>query len=357
MQPSQTSRSGDETNVPDFCAPGALLLLVLLGLAFTLVLTLAGLHDLDRFWLQLGLNGLFVLWTILTAAAVLCALRPWMARKGPRTMSWMTFILIQLVVLAYSLLVVLVPEGFGGQMLLAASDPLVFLVRNLGISILASFVLVRYLALQQRWKNQVAAESRARLQSLQARIRPHFLFNALNTIASLIRSQPDKAEEATLDLADLLRSGLRGEVRHTLAVELELVRGYLRLENLRLDDRLQVEWDLDTDLPGQQRIPALLLQPLVENAVVHGIARLPDGGRLVIAGQRAGKHLRFRVENPVPEGDPADTESPRPAGGNRMALDNIRQRLELAYADHARLDTEHRDGKFRVELRLPVEES
>ncbi|MFU8833547.1 MAG: sensor histidine kinase, partial [Wenzhouxiangella sp.] len=169
--------------------------------------------------------------------------------------------------------------------------------RNQLIALIATLVFLRYIDFRRQWARQLAAEHGARLEALQARIRPHFLFNTLNTIASLIPGQPEQAEQATMDLADLLRTGLKDESSHLLSDELDLVRGYLRIESLRLGERLRVEWLLDDELPLDRPVPALLLQPLVENAVIHGIAARPDGGRLVIRGElaRFGR-LRFVVE-------------------------------------------------------------
>ncbi|HKL53579.1 MAG TPA: histidine kinase, partial [Wenzhouxiangellaceae bacterium] len=220
--------------------------------------------------------------------------------------------------------------------------------------LIASLVFVRYLMLHRQWQVQVRAEAGARLEALQARIRPHFLFNTLNTIASLVRSRPNDAEQAVLDLADLLRSGLRTNATHTLGEELELVRGYLRIESQRLGERMRIDWQIDDSLPLDQSIPALLVQPLVENAVVHGIARLPEGGRLEITAGSRGKGVWFvRVENPWP-GQEENSTSSVEARGNRMALDNIRQRLELAYGELASLKIDNTADRFSAEIRVPA---
>lgn len=337
--------------MPDFCNASAVFLLVLLGLVLALLVTLAALTRATGFWTALGLNALFILWVILASAALLCLLRTRLERFGPRLAPWSAFALIQAITVLVSALVIWQGERLAALPLLAHREPVLFIARNLGISVLASLVLVRHLVLQQRWRAQLAAESRARMQALQARIRPHFLFNTLNTITSLIPEQPGAAEQATLDLADLLRTGLREQdSRISLGDELELVRRYLRLEGLRLDRRLSVDWQLEEDLPLHIRLPALILQPLVENAVVHGIARCPGGGKLHISGRRRRSgRLAFEIENPLPP------EAASSQGGAGMALDNIRQRLELAYQDRARLNTESRDGRFRVRLTLPME--
>lgn len=308
-----------------------------------LVFSLAGTANPEAFWLNFGLSLLFVQWVVLLSAALICGLRRVFARRAAGAMGWVVFFVIPVVCVAASLVVVLfLPRG-------GEAGQFWFVLRNTLISLLASLALVRYLVLQQRWKQQVAAEASARLDALQASIHPHFLFNALNTIASLVHDKPDEAEQATLDLSDLLRTGLRSGARQSLAEELDLIRGYLRLEALRLGERLQVEWRLSDDLPLDHELPALLIQPLVENAVVHGIARLPAGGRLSIRGERTSRHrLVFEIVNPVPD------ESARPAESNRMALDNIRQRLALAYEEGARLKTRREDGQFRVELVVPA---
>jgi len=195
----------------------------------------------------------------------------------------------------------------------------------------------------------VATDSRARLDALQARIHPHFLFNALNTVSELVHRQPQQAEEALLDLSDLLRSGLRVDSQHTLGEELELIRAYLRIESLRLGSRLQVVWSIDEHIDMDQVRPALLIQPLVENAVLHGIAPNPEGGELKIAISmiRFGR-IRVRIDNPLPP----DTGHRRSSNGT--ALDNIRQRLALAYEEGAQLKTDQLGSVFRATLTLPA---
>lgn len=329
--------------LPDFCAPQTVLLLVLVGMMLSLIMTLASLGDPTDFWTGFATRVLFIQWIVLASAVILCLLRRLISIRSLSAMAWSILLAVLGVTLAVSLVTIrmhpLDPPG---------SDAW-FVLRNLLIAGLSGMLLARYLVLQHRWKQQVEAEARARLDALQARIRPHFLFNALNTIASLVHDKPDEAEQATLDLSDLLRTGLRSGSTQTLGEELDLVRGYLRLESLRLGDRLKVAWSLDESLPMERELPALLLQPLVENAVVHGVAQLSGGGTLTIRGERAARNrLRFEIVNPVPE------EAARPAESNRMALDNIRQRLVLAYEDGARLKTRREDGRFRVELTVPA---
>ncbi|TVQ38946.1 MAG: hypothetical protein EA370_05290 [Wenzhouxiangella sp.] len=239
-----------------------------------------------------------------------------------------------------------VPSG----LLLSLNDPPWHWVLRNSLLLAVAAVPISYgLLLRDRWVTQIAAESGVRLEALQARIRPHFLFNALNTIASLIHDRPDRAEQASLDLADLLRTGLKSDEAHNLEDELELIRRYLRLEALRLEERLVVDWQLADDLPLGQQLPPLLLQPLVENAIVHGISRRAAGGELRIEGRRIRfARIRFTISNPL-----ADPDS-RPVEGNRTALDNIRQRLALAYEERYGLKTWTEGGQFKAELTIPV---
>ena len=327
--------------IPDLCTPSSVLLLVLVGLVVALVFALAGTAGPHAFWLDFGLAVLVVEWIVLVSAALLCALRRLVTGLGERATGGLVFVVIPAVTVILSL-------AIAAWLPAAESGGTWFVIRNTAISLLAAVALLRYLSLQQRWRRQVEAESRARLDALQASIQPHFLFNALNTIASLVHDKPDAAEQATLDLSDLLRTGMRSGRTQNLEEELELVRGYLRLEGLRLGDRLSVDWQLADDLPLERELPALLIQPLVENAIIHGIARLPAGGELTIRIERAAwGRVRIEIINPVPEED-------RPAASNnRTALVNIRQRLALAYDDRARLKTQRQDGHFRVELIVP----
>lgn len=334
-----------------FCdSASALLVIVLACIALALCIVLVSIESIAEFWPVFGLVAAFVILIGTCVAALHCYLGVHLVRRTPVSDEWMLFLTIQLVVAVFSWLVAGI-DGLADVLGLSAAEaPTFFVLRNLAFSLVVGLLVARYLALQARWRRQVAADSSHRLRALQARIRPHFLFNALNTISGLIHKKPDLAEQATLDLSELLRTGLREDSHHSLSEELELVRGYLRIESLRLGDRLVIDWQLDNDLPLDQDLPALLIQPLIENAVVHGIARLPKGGTLTIRGEcPRKKRLRFVIENPVP------TEDSASAPGNRTALENIRQRLELAYEEGAHLRTRQDGDTFRVELVLPLQ--
>jgi len=315
----------------------------MLGLLLALMLALAG-AGFEEFWPRLGLTAVFIESIVLAATFVLCAARHPLSRLSPAMGYIVIFAVIQaLVVVATLCGLALLPvhESAYGELLL----------RNGLIGSIAALVLLRFLSLHRQWQRQVRAEASARLAALQARIRPHFLFNALNTIASLVRSRPEQAEGAVLDLSDLLRTALAEDARHTLAEELDLVRGYLRIEALRLGDRLAIDWKIEDKAPTDARIPALLIQPLVENAIVHGIARLADGGRLAVTADRDGRHRwRVAIENPLPPSGEGEAR-----GGHRIALDNVRKRMELAFGEEGRCRVEHGRTRFRIELTGPVD--
>lgn len=202
-----------------------------------------------------------------------------------------------------------------------------------------------YLDLQQRAYSPAIAE--ARLQALQARIRPHFLFNSLNAALSLIRSQPKRAETALEDLAELFRV-LMADNRDLvpLSQEIGLCQQYLNIEKLRLDERLQCEWQI-SEVPSEIMIPPLILQPLLENAVYHGIEPQLQGGVVRVEIRPSGNSLLLRISNPLP---PHADKS----GGNKMALKNIRERLRLHYDLEAQLRQYEADLRYIVEIVIPT---
>lgn len=190
------------------------------------------------------------------------------------------------------------------------------------------------------------ALAEARLQALSARIRPHFLFNTLNGVLGIIRSDPRRAEHALEELSDLFRV-LMKENRDlvTLEDEVRLGRQYLDLESLRLGDRLTVTWK-NKDCPMDARVPPLMLQPLLENAVYHGIEPSSEPGEVTIFMARQRGDIMIEIANPLPR-------DARQQAGNGMAMENIRERLMLFFDLEARLDTIVGDGLYRVRIRLP----
>jgi two-component system sensor histidine kinase AlgZ len=211
-------------------------------------------------------------------------------------------------------------------------------------------ILLRYFFLQHQWKEQRQAELRARIQALQARIRPHFLFNSMNSIASLIAIDPQKAEDAVIDLSTIFRATLNNQTALIpVDEEIALCRRYLNIEALRLGNRLQISWKL---APSQQTvlIPPLTLQPLVENAIYHGIQPLTEGGTIAIESEIKQGYLYILISNPY-------DLSKQQHHGNSIALDNISSRLQAIFGVGAILKTSQLDNIFTVTLRIPVKQT
>ena len=323
---------------------GVLLTAQLLAVA----LTLASPEPLVRFWERLGPLSLFIQVIALTGSALLCLLRSLLSRIDDRLGAAIAWVLLLVVTALISgLAFYLVPPG--AERLLPADGLTGLLVRSLGLCAIVAALLLRYLYLHNLWRRQVEAEAEARFQKLQARIRPHFLFNSLNTIANLIHADPCLAEDLLQDLADLFRAALtRSGEQRTLEDELELSRRYLHIEKQRLGERMAVVWDLD-DLPGDALLPPLILQPLVENAVYHGIQPARRPGTVRITGRYRRGQVNLSVRNSLPE----DPERDRHRGGNRMAMDNVRQRLAAMYPGAARVIESRIEGDYQVRLVFP----
>ena len=214
----------------------------------------------------------------------------------------------------------------------------------LGLAVLCALGMAEILRLRSQARSPALVA--ARLQALQARIRPHFLFNSLNAVLSIIRTDPKRAEQAIEDLADLFRTLMADSAKlTTLGREIEVVRDYLRIEQLRLGERLIVEWQID-GTPELAQVPPLFLQPLVENAVYHGVESSRDPGRVEIVIKRSGDRLKLRLTNPY---------RPEHQGrqGNRMALANIRERLALHFASEASLAAVAVGDRYRIDIELP----
>jgi two-component system sensor histidine kinase AlgZ len=218
------------------------------------------------------------------------------------------------------------------------------LVLSLGYAALATGSLAWYFHLRNRAFSPAISE--ARLQALQARIRPHFLFNSLNAVLSLIRKDPKRAETALEDLAELFRTVMADNRELiTLGDELSLCRQYLNLEQLRLGERLSVQWRLDPSVE-QALVPPMLLQPLIENAVYHGIEPGMGAGVIEVRIERRDDRLSLQLSNPYHE----DYQHRQ---GNRMALANIRERLQLHFDLEASLDTRIADGRYEIGIVMP----
>jgi two-component system sensor histidine kinase AlgZ len=337
--------------IPDFCAPRMVLAVVLIAELVALTLALARADA--PFLTELARLSMFLQWLGLTNAGLLCYSRSWLARLSVPQSSVAVFALILLNTVVISELALWLGTAFGAVGITELpSEHWPFLLRNGGIAVIVTALLLRYFFVTHQWQKHVRAEALSRIQALQARIRPHFLFNSMNTIAALTRSDPRRAEEAVEDLADLFRATLRDS--HSplrLKEELELTRIYQRIEALRLGDRLAVTWDVGA-LPMRAFVPGLTVQPLLENAIYHGIEPLEHGGTVTITGRVVGNEIELVVENPVAQSAAAG----EPRSGNRLALDNIRQRLDLAYGGRGSLTVDQQPDRYQVTVRFPYSE-
>lgn len=328
------------TFIPDFCSlPNALILLLgvqTLALIVTLIKTEHALID----WPLLGLSSFLLHCIGLSAAAMLCGLRQKLSTKSVAQQAFISLV----VVVGCTAMISWIA---GAYVYTFDEHPAMFITSNTIIATLLSGLSLRYLYLDFIAKQQQQAMLSARIEALQSRIRPHFLFNSMNTIASLIASRPEKAENAVLDLSELFRSSLNTQHSFVpLREELELCKKYLNIEGLRLGDRLKVEWNIEAKA-GAYLIPPLSLQPLVENAIYHGIQPIEEGGTIRFEGYEKKQHLYLLISNPI-------ARSVKSAHGNQIALSNIADRLSALFEDQAVLKTSQLNDVFTTTLRIPV---
>lgn len=235
------------------------------------------------------------------------------------------------------------------------------LFRRLVFANLLVAYLLRQSFLKHHLKRRHESEQNAKIQALQSRIRPHFLFNSMNVIASLIPVDPDAAEQAVEDLSELFRASLQqaGSFVRT-SQELDLCQRYLGIEGLRMGDRLKVEWNVESP-PAAAEMPLLILQPLLENAIYHGIQPLSQGGTVTVNVRFLDGMMEARIRNPLstPEnsgggGDGSPGRPRLPHEGNHLAIANIRQRLEAVYGKKATLITNQKYNEFETTLICPT---
>jgi two-component system, LytTR family, sensor histidine kinase AlgZ len=296
---------------------------------------------------RLSTASAFVQWLALVCAVCLCKLRPQLEKLTPWLGVLTAYALMLMVTVIGSALVFGIDQQLNLGLTLPQQFQSRFIWRSAALCALIGAALLRYFYVLEQWRARVGAEAKARFEALQARIRPHFLFNSMNTIASLIPLRPQDAERAVENLSDLFRAALGNDAaRSTLGEELELVRRYLDIEKLRLGERLRVEMDV-AGLPADLPMPPLLLQPLVENAVYHGIQQLPEGGTVAIHGRRADGIVEITIRNPRP---PAGA---RAAGRHGMALANTRSRIEYHFGRRGALDVAAGADDFTCTVRLP----
>lgn len=324
--------------LPDFRNMGTVLRIVLLtnGVAL-LELALhaesfpALLDDLLQTSALLQPVLLACLLVLYTMNDILSAARPWQAA-----------LIVSGVVAAITLAL----DMLGGELLFSPEGAsLNRYTRHALVGAIAALLLLAYFRL--RSQALAPAGQEARLQALQARIRPHFLFNTINAVLSIVRADPKRAETALEDMSDLFRMTMADPHELVpLEQEIELARQYLSIEQLRLGERLKVQWDTE-GMPQAALIPPLVLQPLLENAVYHGIEPLPEGGTITVQINLDGNELHLDVLNPALQRDTPHTN------GHRMALSNIRERLALLFDVEALYTVERTEGHYRVHIVIP----
>lgn len=347
---ANTDNNESQTYLPDFCSAATVFVIILVAELVAIVLTLAAHSVPGTFLTELAKMSMYILWLALLGTALLCQLRPWLESMDSTRAFITAMFLLELLCLAMAEITWQTTSKYGLSVVIDDSHS-GFVLRTFAVSSIVIALTMRYLYVASEWRRSIVLEAQSRVSALQAVIRPHFLFNSMNTIASLTRTDPQRAEEAVEDLADLLRVNLsESSNRTTLKQELETAAIYQRIEKLRLGDRLSVRWDIN-ELPMRALIPSLTIQPLLENAIYHGIELLPDGGEILVTGRRDGDQLCIRISNPVAVGAPGKTD------GNHMAMSNIQQRYQLAYNGRASVSVESKADEFTVVLTFPYEVS
>lgn len=335
-------RKAQTIRIPELCKNSSLLVAVVCAELLAILIVL--LDYQNGFLVELGLTSLYCQWSVLVSLSLLC-----LCRKVIHRLSWHVSVLLYLMCcLLPFIFIELVAQWVLSGSSYFTVDWSRFLSYGL-VVLIVCLALLRVFALTAIIEQRSRSEAEMRVQALQARIKPHFLFNSLNTISELIHRDSVQAEKAVEDLSFLFRTSLETDSKfHSLDNEINLCHRYIELERWRLDKKLQVEWHIQVENKNIWQIPKLLLQPIVENAIVHG--RQLDGSvQLKVDVRETKKHLSVLIENLKGNQLPEMILK----NGHGIALDNIKERLFVLYDDLSSLRVRDHDDRYQVIVRLP----
>lgn len=344
------AKDSSQNFLPDFGSFGNAIRIILLAEIVAVLITIGRNSSFDQqAWQDLNLLSAFALILSFFLVVVLKITSPLIARMSVRNGAIVVFLLLLSVTVVgtEAMIFALYDLGLIDERWPDWREPT--LVRILMIAAIIGVPGLRYMILTHRARVDAKSQQEAKMQALQSRIRPHFLFNSLNSIASLTHKDPEKAEAILHDLADLFRV-LLADARKLVPIsaEREISRQYLEIEKIRMGDRLQVKWNVG-NIPRAALIPALTLQPLLENAIYHGIETRFGGGTVKIDLWSEGETLYIMISNPLPE-NPSRAHSK----GNKIAQDNIRQRLATQFGPAATMQAFAEGGQYHVKVKMPI---
>jgi len=341
-------RARDDALIPDFCNGGVIINVALIAQLIAIIISVVSPPPESDPIKQFLLHSLYVQWVGMASAIALCLGRNRLNRLPPVRAVLAAYLVLLCVAFAVAELRVWVmwavnllptprPDWYG-----------YFHLENLTVAAMVDALALRYFIARHQLRRAALAEAQARMQALKYRIRPHFLFNSMNIIASLTRREPARAEAAIEDMADVFRLMLDdSKTLVPVRSELDVTRKYLALEQLRLDDRLRVHWDLG-ELPRTAKMPVLMLQLVLENAIYFGVEPLPEGGDLHVSLHVTDGMLQLSVVSPMAESAAEGTRT------SNDTLANLALRLDGHYGDAARLESSQVDGKLQVKIVLPA---
>ena len=344
-------KSPDTYFLPDFGSFGMAIRFILLAELIAIIITIGRNPVFDeQAWQDLNLLSAFAI-TISLCSVVILKLAAPLLKRASVTIGSLLVVLLLLLTTAVGIdgmIFALHDLGLISERWPPWRESLI--VRSLMVAAIISILGVRYIILQHRAETESKAQQEARMQALQSRIRPHFLFNSLNSVASLTRSNPEKGEAVLHDLADLFRV-LLADARKLVpfSAEREISRQYLEIEKIRLGDRLNVVWNVNNNIPRSTQIPALTLQPLLENAIYHGIEPRFAGGTIKIDMWAENEMLNILISNPLP-----DVPKTTLGRGNKLAQENTRQRLVTQFGAAASLQAFEEGGQYHVKVKMPI---
>jgi two-component system sensor histidine kinase AlgZ len=337
--------------LPDFGSFGLAIRFIVLAELIAIIITIGRNSAFDeQAWQDLNLLSAFAVSIALCSMVILKLVSPLLRRTSAALGSVLVVLLLLIVTIVGTDGMIFALHDLG---LIAERWPswrVSLIVRSLLVALIIGVLGVRYFMARHRADVEGRGQQEARLQALQSRIRPHFLFNSLNSVASLTRSNPEKGEAVLHDLADLFRV-LLADARKLvpLSAEREISRQYLEIEKIRLGDRLNVQWNVSPNIPRSALIPALTLQPLLENAIYHGIEPRFAGGTIKVDMWAEGESLNILISNPLPE-----VRKEVRGRGNRLAQENTRQRLMTQFGAAANLQALEEGGQYHVKIKMPI---